>query len=82
MSSSPKRLLVGFAIFVLLLLGMASVGSCSRPLKNLKEMEIKSLMEAKLPRGPVPPSGPSRCHNKLSPTKNTQLFTQDYVICP
>lgn len=74
---------MGFAIFVLVLLGMASVGSCSRPLKNLKEMEVKRLTGAKLPRGPVPPSGPSVCHNKLSPTKNTQFFhTDDYIICP
>ncbi|GMN38732.1 hypothetical protein TIFTF001_007963 [Ficus carica] len=61
----------------------ASVVSCGRAMKGA-ERDYKSLMESMLPRGPVPPSGPSLCHNKLSPYRYKQLsFPEDYyIICP
>ncbi|KAL6295174.1 hypothetical protein ACE6H2_003316 [Prunus campanulata] len=79
--SSPTRLLGGYVILlVLLLVGMASMGNCSRV---LKEVEFKRSIQGMLPRGPVPPSGPSPCHNKLSPNRHTeQSYQEDYVICP
>ncbi|CAL1358498.1 unnamed protein product [Linum trigynum] len=46
------------------------------------------LLESRLPRGLVPPSGPSPCHNKLGPyqlhrqERSSTVHTDDYIICP
>ncbi|KAK4608672.1 hypothetical protein RGQ29_002184 [Quercus rubra] len=81
--SGSKRWLVGlrFGVFLfLVLLAMASMGDCIR---ELKEWDFKSTFEGRLPRGPVPPSGPSPCHNKLSPDNQSEYsLPNDYVICP
>uniref|UniRef100_A0A2P2IYZ1 Uncharacterized protein n=1 Tax=Rhizophora mucronata TaxID=61149 RepID=A0A2P2IYZ1_RHIMU len=67
-------------IFWVLILAMASVGRCSRPMKGAS---FDYLLENRLPRGPVPPSGPSHCHNKLGPYKHSQLsYVNDYAVCP
>lgn len=51
--------------------------------KLFKAKELKSLFETKLTRGAVPPSGPSLCHNKLTPDRQNGAFsTKDYVACP
>ncbi|KAK2996919.1 hypothetical protein RJ639_025235 [Escallonia herrerae] len=42
---------------------MASRGRCTRDLKD--DGVFKSVFQNQLPRGPVPPSMPSPCHNKL-----------------
>ncbi|PON98184.1 Transmembrane protein [Trema orientale] len=73
-------------VVVLVVLALAILGSrvrCRRvPWKEMRDQK-KSLMESMLPRGPVPPSGPSPCHNKLSPLSHTQLsFPDDYIGCP
>ncbi|KAM0986738.1 hypothetical protein ACFX2I_010923 [Malus domestica] len=73
MSSPPKNLLITYLIFLLLLLGMASMGSCRRVLKEVRVDEFRRSVQGMLPRGPVPPSGPSPCHNKLSPFRHTEL---------
>lgn len=43
-----------------------------------QDRELKNLLRSQLPRGPVPPSGPSPCHNK----KSFNITTDDYVSCP
>uniref|UniRef100_A0A2C9U617 Uncharacterized protein n=1 Tax=Manihot esculenta TaxID=3983 RepID=A0A2C9U617_MANES len=53
------------------------MGVSARP---LKVAELSFLLENRLPRGPVPPSGSSHCHNKFS--QSHTLYTADYVICP
>lgn len=42
------------------------------------------LWNSRLPRGPVPPSGPSPCHNMLGPNYKPNEFVspQDEIICP
>lgn len=52
--------------------------------KLFKARELKGLFETRLPRGMVPPSGPSQCHNKLRPDRqNGVLSTNDYYVsCP
>ncbi|KAL7610196.1 hypothetical protein Lser_V15G11703 [Lactuca serriola] len=42
------------------------------------------LLKSKLPRGPVPPSGPSLCHNSIDLYKQTEFVsTQEYQsYCP
>ncbi|PWA39821.1 hypothetical protein CTI12_AA568450 [Artemisia annua] len=42
------------------------------------------LWNSRLPRGPVPPSGPSPCHNMLGPYRQSQVVSpQDQtIICP
>ncbi|KAL7586987.1 hypothetical protein Lser_V15G37216 [Lactuca serriola] len=44
----------------------------------------EGLWNSRLPRGPVPPSGPSPCHNMLGPYKQSQVVSpQDQIIiCP
>ncbi|KAH1233194.1 hypothetical protein GmHk_09G025694 [Glycine max] len=61
-------------LFVLVLLGASSTGECTRDLRD-----FESLFGSQLPKGPVPPSGPSSCHNKLSPYKYSKAsFPDDY----
>ncbi|KAM0961205.1 hypothetical protein ACFX2A_020981 [Malus domestica] len=84
MLSPPKSLLITYVIFLLLLLRMTSTGSCSRVLKEVEADEFKRSIQGMLPRGLMPPSGPSPCHNKLSPFRDTELSYNhdDYVMCP
>ncbi|PON78737.1 Transmembrane protein [Parasponia andersonii] len=77
-------------LVVLVVLALAILGlrvSCRRvqwkETRDQKKSLMKSLMESMLPRGPVPPSGPSPCHNKFSPLSHTQIpFPDDYIGCP
>lgn len=66
-------------LFLVVLLGFSSRSECMRDLRD-----FKSLFESQLPKGPVPPSGPSQCHNKLSPYKYNKASLPDdyYTICP
>lgn len=66
-------------ILVIFLTAMAVTGESTRLVKN---DVFNNLLENRLPRGPVPPSGPSFCHNKIDPSSyNGAKFQQD-VICP
>ncbi|KAI4313800.1 hypothetical protein L6164_026751 [Bauhinia variegata] len=74
----------GIVLFFLaaVLLGMAPRSESIRDFKG-----FKMTLESQLPKGPVPPSGPSLCHNKLSPYKyehkgSSASFPDDYIICP
>lgn len=64
-------------IFVVALLVVSRV-------ECIRVRDFKSLFENQLPKGPVPPSAPSQCHNKLSPFKDNKVsFPDDYYIaCP
>ncbi|KAH6765328.1 hypothetical protein C2S51_016577 [Perilla frutescens var. frutescens] len=69
---------VGVILFVVLA-AMAVMGESSRVMKSSRVFE--NLLENRLPRGPVPPSGPSRCHNKLDPSAY-EVATQEDSVCP
>lgn len=75
MSFCVRSGLILFLAAVLVL----STCECIRDLRD-----YKSLFESRLPKGPVPPSGPSLCHNKFSPYKHNKDSLQDdyYIICP
>ncbi|ESR61521.1 hypothetical protein CICLE_v10017342mg [Citrus x clementina] len=73
-------------IFLLIIVGTASnIGGCSgRPMRQLFNG-----FENRLPKEPVPPSGPSQCHNALSPYyqtadkfSSTASKVDDYIGCP
>ncbi|KAE8716630.1 Detected protein of unknown function [Hibiscus syriacus] len=70
-------------VFVLLLLALrASVGGCIRPI-NEGSTSLGHLYSAQLPRGPVPPSGPSPCHEKLGPYDQKQFsYPHGFILCP
>ncbi|KAK4753829.1 hypothetical protein SAY87_001933 [Trapa incisa] len=40
---------------------------------------FKNLFKSRLPRGPVPPSGPSPCHNYY---RLLNFTTNEYISCP
>jgi hypothetical protein len=81
--SGSERSLMGlrFVLFLFfLLLATASMVQCIRAMNN---KNFKSAFEGQLPRGPVPPSGPSPCHNKLGPLNySDSSLPNDYIICP
>ncbi|KAE8710276.1 Detected protein of unknown function [Hibiscus syriacus] len=69
-------------VVFLVLMAEASIGECIRP-GGGGGKDLKQLFSSQLPRGQVPPSGPSFCHNKLGPYKYTQFsYGSDYVNCP
>ncbi|WRX16571.1 hypothetical protein QQP08_009058 [Theobroma cacao] len=69
-------------VLFLLLLAKASMGGCIRPI-NKGTKSFGHLFDTQLPRGPVPPSGPSPCHNKLDPYDYRKVsYSNGYIICP
>ncbi|WVZ10785.1 hypothetical protein V8G54_015315 [Vigna mungo] len=67
-----------FLVAVLIILGALSRGECMRELRD-----FKSTFESQLAKGPVPPSAPSQCHNKLGPYRDNKSSFQDedsYVV--
>lgn len=89
MSCFGRLLLFGWKFVVaVIIVGMISSNSsnkceCMRVMKG-----FKNTLGTQLPKGFVPPSGPSLCHNKLNPyrynTASASNFpsNDDYVICP
>lgn len=67
-------------LLVLLISSILMVSS----IRDIEKKNYQShLLQNQLPRGPVPPSGPSPCHNKFDPFKQNKVsFHLDYVICP
>ncbi|PIN09514.1 hypothetical protein CDL12_17904 [Handroanthus impetiginosus] len=62
---------------------MASRGESTRMMRD--RAILGSLLENRLPRGPVPPSGPSPCHNRLDPFKEGKFYSLppgNDVTCP
>ncbi|KAK8655631.1 hypothetical protein V6N13_108205 [Hibiscus sabdariffa] len=69
-------------VVLLLLLSRASVGGCVRPISK-GTTSFGHLFNTQLPRGPVPPSGPSPCHEKLGPYNQRQFsYSHDFIMCP
>ncbi|KAL8258224.1 hypothetical protein R6Q59_030265 [Mikania micrantha] len=73
--------LVSMTTIVLLVTGM---NSTRVPKVHRTVFGNDGLWNSRLPRGPVPPSGPSLCHNMLKPVKESRfVYPQDQtVICP
>ncbi|KAL3751265.1 hypothetical protein ACJRO7_012135 [Eucalyptus globulus] len=71
-------------LLAVLTLAVATEGRCARIGKARNGGgSWKYLWESKLSRGPVPPSGPSKCHHKLSPFRGSSASsTAGYVNCP
>ncbi|KAJ7943018.1 Transmembrane protein [Quillaja saponaria] len=68
-------------LLLAVVLAMVSTGECIRA--RATRDYFKRTLDSQLPRGPVPPSGPSPCHNKISSFHNKEFsFTYDYVMCP
>lgn len=71
-------------LMVIIAASLLSTGESTRILSDGKK--LKSLFETQLPRGPVPPSGPSTCHNSFYPfNQNDSLSSPpppDSVLCP
>ncbi|KAK4430294.1 hypothetical protein Salat_1330100 [Sesamum alatum] len=78
-----QRFTVTSLILLVFLVGMGSVGESTR---TMKSRVYASLIEQRLPRGPVPPSAPSFCHNRLNPLSESNLFNfpppHHDIICP
>ncbi|KAL7001009.1 hypothetical protein U1Q18_002161 [Sarracenia purpurea var. burkii] len=81
--SSLVDLIRAALVVLIILAAMASGGFCGRSLPLMKEKELKIMLGIQLPRGPVVPSGPSVCHNKLDLYQQAQhSYPSDYIICP
>ncbi|OMO88080.1 hypothetical protein COLO4_20476 [Corchorus olitorius] len=62
---------------------LATEGRCIRQINKGVTKNFGDMFEPQLPRGPVPPSGPSPCHNKLGPYSHREFwYPDDYVNCP
>ncbi|KAJ6312659.1 hypothetical protein OIU77_014222 [Salix suchowensis] len=80
MSSLRAGLRLAFLLCVTVLAVLVSTGRCTRP---IKDPNFYHMLDNLLPRGPVPPSGPSPCHHSLDPySQSESSHAEDYVICP
>lgn len=70
---------VAFLLFILLA-EMAAMGQAMK----VKEIGFYSSIQNELPRGPVPPSDPSPCHNrvKLLHEGDDTYGHGHFIICP
>ncbi|KMT08337.1 hypothetical protein BVRB_6g141610 [Beta vulgaris subsp. vulgaris] len=79
-STSSKAVL-----FVLMIIVMgtmiAEVVECGRGI-NQRWFEDYSALEGRLPKGLVPPSGPSPCHDMKFNADKYAAHINDYVMCP
>lgn len=74
-----------FFLFVMLMVLLASGTNATRVLKGDRMVfGNEGLWNTRLPRGPVPPSAPSQCHNMLDPYKQSQFVSphDESIICP
>lgn len=70
------------SILFVLFTSMAFTGEATRVMRD-KVFDL--LLENQLPRGPVPPSSASLCHNKLDPFShdiNKFSGVDDDILCP
>ncbi|GMI75162.1 hypothetical protein like AT2G01379 [Hibiscus trionum] len=68
-------------VVMLLLLLRAIVGGCNRPI-NKGTTSLGHLYNTRLSRGPVSPSRPSPCHEKLQPYRQSHFsYPNDFIIC-
>lgn len=75
-----RSIRVVLIIGMILLGGMATKGDSMK----VKSMEFFSSIQSELPRGPVPPSDPSPCHNrvKLTHEGSVSYGHTHFVMCP
>ncbi|ERN02941.1 hypothetical protein AMTRI_Chr04g249890 [Amborella trichopoda] len=67
-------------VWVLMLLGPQCW--CARVrLLQIGEGSFSTMFENMLPRGPVPPSGPSPCHNKVDLSEHYESPGKNDIIC-
>ncbi|CAN4121698.1 unnamed protein product [Withania somnifera] len=72
----------GMVLFLLLITTMDSI-RVVESIRIMKEkLDYERVLQNQLPRGLVPPSGPSPCHNKLAPDFRIFNFSKDYIVCP
>ncbi|KAK1437666.1 hypothetical protein QVD17_03462 [Tagetes erecta] len=71
-------------IITMIVISIVASTDASRVLKQDDWLErYERLMKSRLPRGPVPPSGPSLCHNALHLYRQSEFkSTQDQSYCP
>lgn len=68
-------------IFVIVLGVMATKGDSMK----VKSMEFVGTIQSELPRGPVPPSDPSPCHNRVKLMHEGSMESYDqahFIMCP
>ena len=67
-------------VWMVVSMGTAARVGCSRAwMMDTKELEYA--LEGRLPKGPVPPSGPSPCHN-MKQDQQQLAHIDDYIMCP
>ncbi|CAN4124946.1 unnamed protein product [Withania somnifera] len=69
-------------LFLLLITTMDSIRVVESIRVMKEKLDYEKWLLNQLPRGLVPPSGPSPCHNRLDPAFRKFNFPQDYVLCP
>lgn len=76
-----RGLLLVILVMVISMLTMASMGECVRTTFSGQDRlpEPEKEWFSMLPRGPVPPSGPSPCHNMFG--QDHRLARPDDTIC-
>ncbi|XAR52499.1 hypothetical protein NMG60_11020617 [Bertholletia excelsa] len=75
-----RKVAMSILVLIIMLATLATRGGCTRPVREKGWAE--RMFKSRLPRGPVPPSGPSPCHNRLSPYRQSQLSYTQEDICP
>ncbi|XP_019085870.1 PREDICTED: uncharacterized protein LOC109126617 [Camelina sativa] len=71
-------------MYFIALVGSRGTGAATARLR-MKNEDIgrRFALHNKLQRGPVPPSQPSLCHNKLKPFSRSKVYySHTYVACP
>ncbi|MFS8032902.1 hypothetical protein Hanom_Chr17g01563151 [Helianthus anomalus] len=81
------RHLKPFLIAIMIIISIMASSSSLDATRILKQDnwydKYEHLMNSRLPRGPVPPSGPSLCHNALGLYRQSEFAsTQDQSYCP
>ncbi|KAJ6982026.1 hypothetical protein NC653_025203 [Populus alba x Populus x berolinensis] len=80
MSSLRAGVRFVFLLFVIVLAILVSTGRCTR---SIRDAGYYYMLDNRLARGPVPPSGPSPCHHSLDPySRSESSDADDYVMCP
>ncbi|CAL9249048.1 unnamed protein product [Arabidopsis halleri] len=79
------RIMWKFIIVMYLIALVGSRGTSATARLRMKNEDIgrRFALQNKLQRGPVPPSQPSPCHNKLNPLSHSEVYSSHtYVTCP
>ncbi|KAL1215145.1 hypothetical protein V5N11_001113 [Cardamine amara subsp. amara] len=70
-------------LMVMCLIALLGRGNSGRPLLWRKDLGRLYGLQNQLQRGPVPPSEPSLCHNRVNTLSHPEVYSsQTYVLCP